>query len=307
MLWLCAFFSVFAQDYQSFFSQLIADEKPTNITRNSHYIVSNEAYQDIFQPFLAHKGGVLLGVGSEQLYTLAGWMKPDVLVPMDFDQYIVDLHRVYGLLFLHASNPESFLELWNEANSTRVEQWILEEFQEHSEGMLKVFRFGRPHIENHLKKLQMRFEKRNISFFLNSQEQYEYCVSLHKEKRVFPVRGDLTKAQTIHSISQAAQKANTPIQVVYLSNAEQYFPFDDVYRNNFLDAYWGADAIILRTLPLGKDYRYYVQNAHNFQEYLRNSQYTSVREMVKERKVIPNTDERGFLLPHSPKRKDSAK
>ena len=307
LLWLYSLSSlVFAQDYQSFFSQLVADEKPANITRNNHYVVSNEAHQDIFQPFILNKGGVLVGVGSEQLYTFAGWMKPEVLVPMDFDQYIVDLHRVYGVLFLHASDPETFIELWNEKHVAEVETWIAEHPQ-HGEGMLKVFRFGRPHIERHLKKLQIHFGKRNVSFFLNTQEMYDYCVFLHKEGRVFPVRGDLTKDKTVKSISHAAKSANTPIQMVYLSNAEQYFPFDEVYRSNFLQTFWGADAMVLRTLPKGKDYRYYVQNASRFQEYLQNRAYTSVREMVKEREVIPNTEERGFVLPFAPKRKEAAK
>ena len=56
-----------------------------------------------------------MGVGTDQNYLIAGWSRPEVLVLMDFDQVVVDLHRVYQLAFLHAESPEAFLRLSAEA------------------------------------------------------------------------------------------------------------------------------------------------------------------------------------------------
>ena len=56
--------------------------------------------------------GVLVGVGADQLYMIASWMNPDVLVPLDFDSVIVDLHRIYGVIFKSATNTTEFLDAW---------------------------------------------------------------------------------------------------------------------------------------------------------------------------------------------------
>ena len=58
------------------FDALEADEAPEEITRNSHYVISNELNHHLFRPHVQDLGGVLVGVGSDQLYLIAGWMKP---------------------------------------------------------------------------------------------------------------------------------------------------------------------------------------------------------------------------------------
>ena len=98
----------------SAFSKLERDPRPKSITRNAHYVISNENHHHLFEPALSKlKGGVVAGVGSDQMYLFAGWAKPEALVPMDFDQVIVDLHYVYGAMFRKAETPAELIALWS--------------------------------------------------------------------------------------------------------------------------------------------------------------------------------------------------
>ena len=95
----------------SLFQSLPRDPAPEEITRNQHYWISNEQRLDLFHDPIKDLGGVYVGVGSDQNYLHAGWAKTEVLVLMDFDQKIVDLHGVYRVAFLHASTKEQFTKL----------------------------------------------------------------------------------------------------------------------------------------------------------------------------------------------------
>src|SRR5690606_20098978 len=76
------------------FEGLPRDPKPDALVRNSHYWISNELNQDLWYEHVADLGGAYLGVGTDQNYLLAGWAKSDLVVVVDFDEAIADLHQV---------------------------------------------------------------------------------------------------------------------------------------------------------------------------------------------------------------------
>ena len=84
---------------------VVEDPPPPELVRDTHYIVSNESRQDLFKDSIAAHGGALLGVGSDQNYLLAGWSRPELLILFDFDQVVVNVHRVYRAFFLNAATP----------------------------------------------------------------------------------------------------------------------------------------------------------------------------------------------------------
>ena len=94
-------------------ASITPDPEPPQLVRDSHYVISNEDRPHLFKGSLDDVGGALVGVGTEQLYVYAGWARPKVIIPMDFDQVVVDLHRIYGLFFLVADTPEDFVSLWS--------------------------------------------------------------------------------------------------------------------------------------------------------------------------------------------------
>src|SRR5262245_14183161 len=62
------------------FSAVRADRAPETIIRDTHYVVSNEDRPQAFRGAVRDRGGVYIGVGSEQNYVLAGWARPEVMV-----------------------------------------------------------------------------------------------------------------------------------------------------------------------------------------------------------------------------------
>ena len=71
------------------------DPAPEGLFSDTHYLISNEDRPERFRGAVSDLGGLQLGVGTDQNYLFAGWARPQVLALIDFDQQVVDLHRVY--------------------------------------------------------------------------------------------------------------------------------------------------------------------------------------------------------------------
>ena len=285
------------------FGPLVTDPPPKRTTRSNHYVVSNEDRHDLFRAAITDLGGVMVGVGADQLYLMAGWVKPQVLVPMDFDQYVVDLHGIYRIAFLNAKTPTDFIAFFKPANKGKLDALIQKAISDPvlAARYIKVLNFSRKTITWRLRRVVKHYTRLKIPIFLTSQPVYDFIVSLHREGRVHPVRGDLTKDKTMASIAAAARKANLPIRVLYLSNAEQYFTFKAQYRKNILGLPFDAKSVAIRTFPISKtSYRYYIQPGSMFHQWMRSYAINNVRYMVQYRTAIPNTKGRAYLLNRPP-------
>ena len=62
----------------------------------------------------------MIGVGAEQNYVLAGWARPQVLVLMDCDADMVQLHEAYRACFELAAKPDEFIALWKSADQSFI-------------------------------------------------------------------------------------------------------------------------------------------------------------------------------------------
>ena len=283
------------------FDELPSDPKPPKTTRSNHYVVSNEKRHFLFKDAIEGIGGVFVGVGSDQVYLMGAWAKPEILVPMDFDQFIVDLHAIYKMVFLKATTPAAFLEVW--ADDAGIRQLIKDGAKDpaHETTLLEVLDFGRKTIVSRLRRTKKQYTKLNVPTFLTDQSQYDFLVGLLKAGKVFPVRGDLTKDRTMLAIAKAARDANLHIGAIYLSNAEQYFPFSKQYRENFKALPFNERSVVLRTLPDGKkQYYYFTQKGTLFQDWMERARIRKVFTMLKLRRVVPGTRERLFKLESEP-------
>ena len=103
------------------------------------------------------------------------------------------------------------------------------------------------------------------------------------------------------SISEAAEKAKIPVRVIYMSNAEQYFQYSDQYKQNFQGMYVDEDSLILRTLPAKEFYRYYIQKATDFNEWLADEKTKNIWRLIKQRKPLnPKKETHGYLIGKPP-------
>ena len=260
-----------------------SDPAPKHLVRGNHYFVSNEDRPHLFHNVVADRGGTLVGVGTDQLYVYAAWARSDLLVAMDFDAAVVVLHRVYMLLFTKASTPMDFMQLWHRRNVKTVSAWIdeLEIDPKLRARMRYVYKLGRQLVYARLKRLHLQYRRSDTPTFMSDQVQYDYLVSLVTRDRIHPVRGDLTQRGCLEGIGKALEELGHTVDLIYLSNAEQYFTYNDAFRHNFLTLPVDETSLVLRTTPLNKGglYRYESQRTLDFQAWLRLPKIRKVKQI----------------------------
>lgn len=293
-----------SDDNLAAFRKLRRDKPPEAITRDTHYWTGNEDNLQLFHPHVKDLGGVYVGVGTDQNYLMAAWAKSDVLVLMDFDQSIVDVHGVYRAIFKTAKTPEEFLELWHAKKRKTVRKLIKEEFKSEKRkkwAALKAYGTARWSIYRRLVRVRDQFKDLEMGSFLSDAAQYDHVRKLYLEDKVFRVRGDLTAPRAMRSIGAAAKAANLPVRVPYLSNAEQYFRYKTTFRKNIKSLPLDDKSVIVRTSGWrrfksvkGKDYYHYnVQSGPSLLAFVDNKK---VRDVASVLKIAPPGDIQGFTV-----------
>ncbi len=270
--------------WEQAFAKITQDPPPPQIIRQTHYVTSNENRHFLFRDAVAAQGGVYVGVGADQNYMLAGWSRPEVLVLMDFDQVVVDLHRVYRVAFLQAPNPAAFLRLWEPKNAPAMRALI---DQTYPEGKLRIgaqyaFRISRAAVQRRLERMKGLYRRLGIPCFLGDNDQYSYLVDLFRNNRVVALRGDLTRNHTVREIGAAAREVNLPVRVLYLSNAERYFAYNAEFKENILDLPVDGRTAVLRTANFRRGaYEYNVQSGLNLQAWMHSRRTASAKTMLR--------------------------
>ncbi|PTL75236.1 hypothetical protein [Vitiosangium sp. GDMCC 1.1324] len=280
----------------SAFASLPADPAPSEIVRGTHYWISNEDSLDLFRDAVKDKGGIYVGVGTDQNYLLGAWARAEVLVLLDFDQAVVDLHRVYRVLFRAAETPEDFLRLWRLESRAEVRRLIEEGYPDKKERVpvLRAYGVARWAVERRLKRVVAQMGKASLPCFLVDEAEYAHIRRLYQEDKVFMVRGDLTAQRSVSAVGRAVAQAGKKVGVLYLSNAEQYFPYDAQYRRNIRELALDEHSVVVRTSGQrgithlkGSYYHYNTQSGPSFLAWLADAKTRSVLAMLR---YAPDTD-----------------
>lgn len=265
------------------------DPAPPELTRNSHYWISNEHSHHLWRERLVGVGGAYLGVGSDQNYLLAGWARSQLLVLMDFDGAIGDLHRVYKVAFAAADTPEAFVALWGKTKEEELRALVEAAYTdpEVRKKTTRALKVARSLVYSRLSRTRRDYEKRGVPTFLTDQADYDHVRKLWADGRVFAVRGDLTGDATLVDVAAALEKADLRLGVLYLSNAEQYFDYGPAFRRNILRLPVQDNAVVVRTLGWkghgfveGETYHYTVQPAPKFAAWMRENRIASLGRML---------------------------
>lgn len=257
-----------------------SDPPPQQLIKSSHYWISNEHSHFVWHAPLQALGGAYLGVGTDQNYLLAGWSRPELLLLVDFDEAIVDLHRAYRVAFTASATPEAFLELWSQAGADAHAAHIVAAFPDPAlqARVLRARRIARPLVHKRLRKTLRLYKERGIPTFLDDPAQYGHLRKLWQEDRALAVRGDLTGDATLVDIAAALRAAGLTLAVLYLSNAEQYFDYVPGFRRNVLALPMTERSLVLRTLGwqghgfiAGEQYHYNHQPGLDFAAWMRVS------------------------------------
>jgi hypothetical protein len=282
-----------SDEVQARFAGIESDPKPPELTRNSHYWVSNERSQFLWYEALSNKGGIgdaYIGVGTDQNYMLAGWAKSNFIVLMDFDQAIVNLHQAYRVFFAAADTPEDFLALWTEEKEAEGQKLIAAAYpnKEERKPIARAYKIARKLVYLRLKRLKRQYPPLNIPTFVTDQEQYDHIKKLSANGRVHAVRGDLTADQTMQQIGIALRDSDMKLGVLYFSNAEQYFEYTPAVRRNVLAQPFSDASMVVRTLGWeshgfvdGEEYHYNIQAGLNFAGWMKTSMVSKAGRLLR--------------------------
>ena len=260
-----------SQAWVDAFAGLSSDPRPPALVRDTHYIVSNEDSHFVWRTMLEGRGGIYVGVGTDQNYLLAGWVRPELLILLDFDQVVVDLHRVYGVIFLNSPTPHDFMDMWEDRNVRRVEELIeaLKVDAPTRKGMLAAYRMAHFAVPRRLRRVEATYKPQGIRWFLNDINQYRYLVELFRTGRVIAIRGDLSVGGAMNAVASSAQKVGGVVRTLYLSNAERYFPYTPGFKQSMLALPTDDRSLVVRTRArINGVYEYIAQDASNFKRWL---------------------------------------
>lgn len=255
------------------------DAAPAAITNDKHYLVSNERRLDLYRPDVDDLGGAYIGVGTDQNYILAGFIRPSLVVIVDFDQAVVDLHAVHGALVREAPDAGAFLHLWS-ADGQHEALAILEASTSdpHRAHTLRdLYALARPDVDTRFRKLRKRYAELGIRAWLEVPEQYQTVRDLFVNDRVVAIRGDFTRAGVMQEVATVLRDHGLGVRVLYLSNVEQYVAYRSPWKANMLALPLDDRSLVLRTLP-GRPagFQYILQRGPDFQAWMRTPKVWSV-------------------------------
>lgn len=270
--------------------ELTPDPAPAHTTNDVHYLVSNERRHDLFRPELDERGGVQLGVGTDQNYVMAAWSRPELLVIVDFDQQVIDLHAVHGALLAAAPTVEDFRRLWSEEGTDEAHAAVRAAEPDRARRAELLVRYDetRPVVDKRLRTLSRRYAELGVHSYLDTPAQYRFVAELHARGRVVAIRGDFTVDGVLRELASVLEAHGLRIEVLYLSNIEQYLAYRKPFRANMLALPLAEDALVLRTLP-GKPagFHYFLQSGDDFLAWMRESRGSTVYRMVGKAKGDP--------------------
>lgn len=271
------------------FDAVTPDPEPEEITRGTHYWTSNEDGHWITRELLQNSGGVYLGVGSEQNYMLAGWTRPAMMVLLDFDQQIVNLHDVYGALFAVAETPEAFIAFWDEDRIEEVNAILRAAYQgEHADAVVDTIARTIDRCGRRFRRLRDRYNELGIPLFVNDQATYDFIRGLWQNDRVITIRGDLTANGAMLGVAEAARTHGLAMRTMYFSNAEQYFSYEEQFSANIAGQPFDDRSYVVHTRQYSgwdfvedDDYHYALQPGSNFVAWLQSGRADDFPTMAR--------------------------
>ncbi len=299
---------------QAAWAAIGSDKAPNNLTKGYHFIVSDERRHDLYRPVIDNKGGVFIGIGTNQNFAMAAWARSELLVLVDFDQYVVNTHDMYRVAFLTAPDPAAFMQLFSKAGAKVFAPKIAAYYasdEKRRRAAVHALHYGRGRIWQRLNEVKGLHDKSGVSIFLNDKAEYDHLVDLWRSNRVYAYRGDLLKPVTLTAIAAVLKRFGRTVSVFYLSNTEQYFGYRKQFRANITGMPTAAKSEILRThgwrpknaagKKVGRvNYIYITQAYDSFKQWLGTPGLKSAIGMYPRRFFLRNVHYRIEHLPGQP-------
>ncbi len=230
-----------------------------------HFLFSDERHPEMFRETIENLGGTYMGIGTDQGYVFIGWQRPTLAFLVDYDPWVVVVHRIYMALFRVCDDGDCILSYFEDPEKGRA--FLAETPELANRETQSIYRDAQRGITNRLRNIRRMKEKT----FMNDADTYRYIKQLIEGGRLTTFQSNLLGDRAFASTRDAMQKLGAKMTVLYLSNAEQYWRYSDQFRKNMSELDYADKAFILRTIatkPVNGDYRYSAQAADLFKSWI---------------------------------------
>jgi hypothetical protein len=250
-----------------------------------HYINGDEYYLHKWRSAIQGLGGAYVGVGADQSYVLIGWQRPSLVWQIDYDAFVPLIHKIYRAFFTSEATPEEFWNLWTSKGLSRGVQVLEKALGNDPQKALviKMYRRYQKRILFRFRLLRQRLRRGKTAWFMTDQSQYDVIRTLIRTGRIRSMSTNLLASVGLRNIGKTAKTLGVPIRVLYLSNAEQYWPYNDVFKANMAALPFDEKSLLLRTIStwnINKDYSYFSQPALTFLSFLNAPWVKKVRDLL---------------------------
>jgi hypothetical protein len=279
---------------------------------NKHYLAGNERMLQAYYPVIKDVGGGYVGVGTDQAYLFMSWARPEIAWLVDYDPAVVEVHELYRLFFAAAATPEEFVALWDKPAREQALAVIAAAHEDREFKTLRRWYLGyKGWIFRRLQGVTRTMARAEVPSYLTDQEHYDFVKQMLEQRRVRPMVVNLLETKGLQGISEASKQLGVPIRLLYVSNAEEYWPrYPKSYRETMAALPFHEQALVLRTLliwQVNTDYRYNVQPAGNYVQWLAQPYVDDVYDITHDRPKAQAEGINFFETNGSPEESPSAK
>lgn len=254
------------------------------------YYRSNERRHDLVAAQLAGLGGAIVGVGADQLYTLAGYARSSLVVAVDYDRRVALVHDIYAVLVPRSETPAQLVAQFDDDHEAATIALLRDAFDDLQERQtVQLFRRVRRQMRDYLARQTERARGERPGSWLADPALYDHVRGLFRQGRVVARTGDLTGATTLRAVGSTLGRLGVVVRILYFSNAEQFFPYTPDFRHNMAALPTDDRTVVVRTtrhrsLPNaeGDRWHYVVQDFTDFAERLDAGVYGRAAVMVED-------------------------
>lgn len=251
-----------------------------------HFMYSDELHPELFYDTIKDMGGTYIGIGSDQGYLFTGWQHPTLAFLVDYDPWIVVQHKVYMAFWRSCEDSACLLRLFDDREAGLAfltgEAGIAAGLSD--KDTQKIYRAGRMSVAKRLRAIR----KMPQPTFMNDPEMFSYIKNLIETGRLRTFQANLLGDLAFKSVADTLNALGAKVTTLYLSNAEQYWPYSKQFKANMLGLPAAENALVMRTSaskPINEDYRYSVQPMHVFKAWLEHPKGNTVRAVTKRVRV----------------------
>lgn len=197
-----------------------------------YYYRSNELRHDLLAADLRGRRGAVVGVGPDQLYTLAALSDAELIVGTDYDARVPALHRLYGVLVPRSETAADLIARFAPEQEEATLALLRAELEAGDEQPIRMFERLRQDLYEYLQRQHAREHRAAPTTWMADPGYYGHVRDLFRAGRVVARTGDLTGTTTVRAVGAALRKLGIPVRVLYLSNADQFFRYTEDFITN---------------------------------------------------------------------------